>query len=771
LEEERRKEIQEALIGWGVGALGRWAGIAPRACPAAIPETASKWLSTYGKLLSSAWNLKDSKGNELLSIFSLIQAGEAHVEQVFVPARPLSLENLLADDEAHAISPQHLWQEFVAEFERLPAGSDRFDVFAYLFQKYAWSVPCTYDEAGVSLYEEFKALAALVHASDGAEEPAEKLLLVGGDIPGIQSFVYTITSKGAAKGLRGRSFFLQILGDAVVRRLVTDLGLCQGNVVYAAGGNFMVLAPSGAETLDLLRKIRRRINEFMLEAFQGDMTLVLETVEAKPAELFKAEQFKPLREMLGRRVAQAKYQPLVDLAADWNTVFEPRGAGSDKACVVCRVEVDESNSKLQEPTGEVPEGAESSSICYLCDSFRELAEEIRHRGLWLAINEQADVMGTASQTGDGWRDLLTRMTGFEYRFYDSCPATGGTKLIVNRTDFFQMGTFGFNLIANVTPMVEPDDLAYLEEIDPEGKHKAGDIRSFALMAHAASDAGAIERVGVLRMDVDGLGYTFSEWVPTLTMPRLSALSCALDRFFNGYLNLLVRKYGGNDLYIIYAGGDDLFIVGAWHHLPKLAEGIHEAFKAYTGRHPAWSLSGGMTLEGAKFPLYRAAERAGEAEHKAKGYVRQVDEHEHRKDAFCLLGEVVGWEKEEWDVVRNQKDSLLWLVGGNGGGESKRGLSRALLHLLQDIHQLYSTGLRDARRRARKNKEALPNARMYLGRWAWMQAYSLTRMVRRSNDAEAKERLRRLQEAVLRPETVRFSGLAARWAEYLIRKEK
>jgi CRISPR-associated protein Csm1 len=277
------------------------------------------------------------------------------------------------------------------------------------------------------------------------------------------------------------------------------------------------------------------------------------------------------------------------------------------------------------------------------------------------------------------------------------------------------------------------------------------------------------------MDVDGLGRTFSEGVPDLTLPKLSALSGALERFFGGYLNTLVREQSVNDLYVIYAGGDDLFIVGAWHHLPDLAEVICNAFKAFSGSNPALSLSGGLTLEDAKFPLYRAAERAGQAEHKAKDYTRPDD---RAKDAFCFLGTVVGWE--DWDLVRNQKDELLWLVGARENPKNERRLPRALLQIVQSVHGLYHTGLRDARRRVRREnrgrpadkRQSLPKPQMFLGRWTWMKVYSLTRLAERSKRRvpDAPERIGELQKQIMRPATVRYSGLAARWAEYQTRKE-
>jgi len=46
------------------------------------------------------------------------------------------------------------------------------------------------------------------------DREAERYLFVRGDISGVQSFIYTITSKGALRMLRARSFFLEIVAES-----------------------------------------------------------------------------------------------------------------------------------------------------------------------------------------------------------------------------------------------------------------------------------------------------------------------------------------------------------------------------------------------------------------------------------------------------------------------------------------------------------------------------------------------------------------------------
>jgi CRISPR-associated protein Csm1 len=787
-------EVKHALVAYGLEKLASVTG-----------GDAAELLSDLGEIPVVNWqgyeDLLGGTGQQeeevLSSIFSrVVLRDDAHPPLTYLAAQSLALNEKtlfpVSPETARAGSKlDELWSGFAGEYDQLRQrfGQDAdafFEGFYHLYHKWAWAVPCTHGERGVSLFQQWKAVAALVFATreKWADRPAGDFTLIGGDIPGIQDFVYTITSKGAAKGLRGRSFFIQLLGDAIVRRLLADLGLPEANVIYAAGGNFMLLAPVGEETEKTVRRVLRQVNARLVEAIQGDTALVLKSMPVEASDLFTPGRFKGIRDEFGEKIAKAKAQPLRELTDDWATLFKPKGKGSRLSCAVCRIEVDEQSSKPLERTGEVPEGTEPPRICYLCDSFAELARNIRHENLWMTIAEKPEMLETEVQPKDRWTDILEQATGFSYEFNKPQPAGGSTVLALNRLDFLKADAHGFRLLANVTPKTTNDDIRYLrDEAKWEEKDipEKDDIRSFTLLAHAAATAGAIERVGVLRMDVDGLGRVFSEGVPDLTLPKLSALSGALDLFFGGYLNVLVRAQADIDLYIIYAGGDDLFIVGAWHHLPDLAEAIRNQFKAFTGNNSVLSLSGGITLEGAKFPLYRAAERAGEAEGKAKGHTRPDG---GAKDALCFLDTVVGWE--DWELVRSQKDELLWLVGEDERNRAKkeaereRRLPRGLLQNIQSIHRLYRTGLRDARRRIRRDnrkrppdkKLPLPKPKLFFGRWAWMKVYSLTRLADRSKKRvpDAPERIEQLQKEIMQPATVRYSGLAARWAEYQTRKE-
>jgi CRISPR-associated protein Csm1 len=218
------------------------------------------------------------------------------------------------------------------------------------------------------------------------------------------------------------------------------------------------------------------------------------------------------------------------------------------------------------------------------------------------------------------------------------------------------------------------------------------------------------------------------------------------------------------LYIIYAGGDDLFVVGSWDLMPVLAGRVRADFKSYTCQNPHLSISAGITVEGRKFPLYQAAERAGEAEEAAKAHRRNGV----RKDAISFLGLAVKWDAD-WSAVTERVKTIADLVKSDQA-------PKALIQVLESIYAQYEEQIPVEFERRRRNGQSLPEepaSEVYYGPWMWRQAYALTRLADRvgTRNREAEKKVRGLQVNTLLPEQIRQSGLAARWAELLTRKER
>lgn len=83
--------------------------------------------------------------------------------------------------------------------------------------------------------------------SEEANDLKKQFILVKGDISGIQEFIFNVKSKGAAKSLKGRSFFMKVLTEITIRYLFEMFGVNESlrsdYRISTSGGNFFLKLP------------------------------------------------------------------------------------------------------------------------------------------------------------------------------------------------------------------------------------------------------------------------------------------------------------------------------------------------------------------------------------------------------------------------------------------------------------------------------------------------------------------------------------------------
>jgi CRISPR-associated protein Csm1 len=707
--------------------------------------------------------------------------------QKFLPLKalslPLSQETIFPTAETQVSQTAYaaLWAEFsqaarsLSEQNWTEAHQNAYLVgLLDLMQRYTWCVPARYALNGsdVSLYDHSRMTAALAAClvslpslpDPEGDEPAT--LLVGGDISGVQRFIYTITSSGAAKSLRGRSFYLQLLTEVVAHYVLDQLGLPRTNLLYAGGGNFFLLGQVGQE--QKLDQITREISQKLLTTHDGDLHLILAYSRVK-AEQFKEGQFYKAWDKLHEVLNQKKLKPLADLDEDVLTQVLGRGLGvggdEDRICAICGREDDRTKPK--------DSGGDTVRTCRLCESFEELGNKLVKATHLITLYAEPRPHARIERW---WYGLELFGVNFwpvnaneapeEDQYVKLNRALHLIDVAVLKPDARYSQTLEQELAQRKAPQLQT--LRLFTQLVPQNKR--GYPLTFDELAEMTESYGrrwsGLERWGVLRMDVDNLGTLFGSGFQSkqndhaqasnsLTLARLTALSFALRLFFEGWLPELGKATQANKrlldrLYVQYAGGDDLFVVGSWDALPEFALAIQESFAEYVGHNPAVTLSGGVSLATIKYPLYQAADDAEKAEKAAKQF-------REGKNAFCFLGQVVGWE--DFRQVMERAYQLAGWCDDNGP------VSRALLQNLMSIHREY----REGRDKAIKHKKWQPG-QTYWGPWMWHLAYQMARRIESKQIPEPiKEELRKLEKAMLdSPHNIETIGLAARWAQFLIR---
>ena len=776
------------------------------------------WLASYERVQAQEGETggKGKRETVLRSILTRVRGAQT---ARYHPLASLKIdrETLFPRDEANVPTPDYaqVWEDFISDLQKINYPHPR-TLQALLF-KHFWAAPSDRqyeDIPDVSLYHHMTSTAAIalclaraklnedalqtlasalkeLFLAANAKPPRQPVLtdrqmqmlqtpialLVKGDISGTQNFLYLLTSRGAARGLRGRSFYLQLLTETVADWMLRQLNLPLTNRLYVGGGHFYLLVPyANCSDLD---ELRTQIAQKLWQAHEGDLSLNIGYVPVAPIDFVSENMygrgFAKKWEEVADAVNARKLQRWVDLGSEQMAqhLFTPRdeGATAEEICQVCHGEWKAGEDRTDEGVRK----------CRRCASFEDLGKELRDPAylVHFLVNEKPlperprwsevlQAFGTevhiVNRREDGGLQLPTPPEG----------ATGAVLEQVDDTDFLceealQLAdqlrvptAFDFRLLADATPYDE----------------RRGQVADYD---HLAEQSQGVKWLGVLRMDVDSLGDLFRrgfkrtikedgkpEERDDATLSRMATLSGSLRLFFEAYVPLLCRAINtdGRDgkVYLLYAGGDDLFVVGSWSVLPELAQRIRDEFRAFVGGDHV-TISAGIAIEHDKYPLYRLADDAKHAlDDRAKELRRQVNGNGREKDAVCLLGEAMGWE--QFQQVTRWKDELLAMLHASNGREK---VSRALLTRLMEISQLYRANANLQRARLRKGEVTEQQYRSLVDhdRWRWRMVYHLSRFAQRYRSQE--QALQNLKDALSQKGLIQNIHIAARWAELLTRE--
>lgn len=753
---------------------------------------------------------------QLLSIFSVLEADgirQSEAQRRYLPLRPLAVERdvLFPQKEAAKTDVRRdytdLWEGLAAELENLKAVHEQdpdlpsyLESLLILMQRYLWCVPSAYYRSlpDISLYDHGRITAALAAVLNRDEVDAGTLarwrsnpeavednlaLLVGGDISGVQEFIYTITARGATPTLRGRSFYLQMLTDALARYTLRRLALPVTNLIYAGGGSFFLLArPCDAERLP---GIQREISRVFLQQHRGDLYVAVAGVPLAGKAFFDSSMGRKWDDV-HEALRQQKLRRFAELDDDLAALFEPAGHGGneDRLCQVCG----------QEHPGTKPEeesDAESVRKCPSCLAFEKLGDDLRNaRYLVLEEIDTPESQPFAPERPAGtWCETLEYL-GMKVDVSVEPPeqSSDTRRHVFALEDKAASGlrplsrvVVGRRFLVNAAPILTEDDKAELhqimtpaewEEMPPPGK-----VKSFSALEYQSK---GIKRLGVLRMDVDNLGQLFQTgFGKRATLSRIAALSFAVSLYFDGWVSQVVKEVnqfdeqGGDRIYTIYSGGDDLFFVGSWDAMIELAVRIRADLTAYAAGHPGIHASAGVALVGGKYPLYQAAQDAQEAEEAAKNLVWWDEGTRKRKDAISFLGTQLPWQTFglETDRAGNLETAhgLMHTLVKLCTDESRDTTApRAFVRALTDIHRQY-TGAQVQWQERRADSEEIGRPQTFLGPWAWRAAYSLQRLHDRARIEEMKRINEKLPANGYR--MMEWLGVAAGWADLRIRRRE
>lgn len=692
------------------------------------------WLSSGERRDKTNGDKTEDIGKEpLLSIFSITSIDDKNpdIKPHYVPLSPLNLDlnNIFPTEEkSYAISKNSYsihWQNFYNEVTHL--SDDQPSIFLvsrlmYILEKYTITIPSAVyqNQPDITLYHHLKTTSAIasclwrhnlterrldsiingVRNSEKSTLDEMSCLLVAGDVSGIQEFIYSVTSEKALKGLKGRSFYLQLFAEGFTKSIIKQFGLTECNILYSAGGNFFILLPNLEAIKDGLDNIKSSLNKNILSAHRGKLSVNLVYIPVRYGD-FVDYGFGNIWQEAKTKLAYEKRRKFSSLLEDPAWIPKILGhfeqGGERKVCEIC-------GEELQE--GE-------DSPCPLCKSFEELAYDLPRARF---IQEEFVNPHELKERAKTWEELLGAM-GIRFSLLPEATKKENAYLL-NSSDFSHRGYAGFRFLAQSAPMVG-NNVMTLEEI--------------------ASNSSGIKKWGILRADVDNLGKIFSRGIPThlKTISRMTMLSEMLTLFFNAHVEAIARSIDFKDrLYIIYSGGDDLLAIGEWSILPNFIKKLYEDFQAFTARK--LTLSASIYIAPAiKFPVYQSADYSKSLLEEAKTGV---------KNKLNFLGKNIPWK--ELEKLEEIKDKIINLLDEKGPK-----LPRSLLQII------YQGWL---------EKERVEKGEIGMIR-IWRFLYAMKRLKERY--PQYVEQIDELEKSVMiNKELYPYLDVAARWAEFLTRKE-
>ena len=457
------------------------------------------------------------------------------------------------------------------------------------------------------------------------------------DISGIQSFIYTIGEKGALKGLRARSFYLEIMMEHIVDELLEKLSLSRANLIYTGGGHCYLLLANTDDTRDILEHYEKSLNHWMMEHFDTALYVACGYAKANANALRNMPKgsYSDLYLTISKMISEKKSNRY---NADMIRNLNSRKHEGERECKVCR--------RIARLTDDK---------CQVCLALEKMSGSILYENYFTVMSEpDKDALPLPENrylAADTKESLLKRMESENYvRCYTKNEIYTGkhvtTKLWV-------------------------------------GDYTTGDT-----FEKLAEQAKGVERIGILRADVDNLGTTFVYGLQRpdgddkyVTLSRTSTLSRQLSLFFKCYINEILRKgtadnFGGSGerkAVIVYSGGDDVFLAGAWNDVIAAFMDIRNALEKFT--QGTLTISGGVGIYDAKYPLNVMAKEVERLEDRSK--------HVEGKNAVTLFDETHAYP---WNVfIQNVVTEKIGVLKNYFDQNDEHGMG-FLYHLMELLRE-------------------------------------------------------------------------------------
>lgn len=494
-------------------------------------------------------------------------------------------------------------------------------------------------------------LRSELYENEAAFLGKQAFLMYSCDISGIQSFIYSITSSGALKSLRGRSFALEMLMEHFIDELLEAAGLSRANLIYSGGGHCYILLPNTKAAKKAADDCGSMMRGWLIDHYGTSLYFASAYVPCSANDLMNIpagkNPYSTIFISLSRAISSAK---LHRYTADEIRRLNAQSC-SENECKICGKSA-------------------SGELCSDCAVFINIGKE-------LVCGKKLVILTDTPTGGIDW-ELPSLMHGKVYLNFSCRPeAVGIVRFHTVNDDSEDMYGEGFTGDISVGNYCYDGDLS-------------------RLLDSARSEDGGIKRIAVCRADVDNLGAAFisgfvdkkaksqEEANRFVTISRTAAFSRYMSLYFKRYINEILFSDGGfrlngkggdRKVNIVYSGGDDIFLIGVWDDVIESAVTLRDSFRRYC--LGALTISAGIGVFRVKHPISDAALSTADLEDAAKS--RRGRDGALIKDGIALFDTgkdfIFGWD-EFCEKVVGEKLALImeYIGGGNEPDQVQHGMS-------------------------------------------------------------------------------------------------
>lgn len=477
------------------------------------------------------------------------------------------------------------------------------------------------------LNNDFKFIQNLYNQLNGKEENTQILGLIKADISGIQNFIFNTPYDKALKQLKGKSFYLELLLELLVKYIIKQENLTQANILMIGGGHFYLLTP--AKTIDKVNDYQKFIDHLLYSAHKNNLSIILTGMKMNFNNI---KHFSKSLQEINRIHEGNKNRKMRTLVFEKPDFFDPHKPAINH-CPYCDKEL------IQEE-------------CDLCNSFAELASKLS-RNNYIIIH-QTNIKNYQNITNNITNiSQVFEALGFKIDF--SLTKNGNSYKIKEK----YKGSFEkYITIANYIPQTNNTD-------ENEGPYRIKEISEIAQLSKG------IKRWGILKGDVDSLGKVFltiADPKEPSSLSKIITLSYEIKTFFSIVVEKLVENEFPNCL-IVYSGGDDFLIIGPYNELYELSFTINNEFRKWADGNLTLTMAFVIAVD-EKHPVYRVAAQAD--------YYLDISKDEG-KNAINIMGKTIKWS--ELDLFRKIVEKIENII------EQKKGSKSIINYLIQSSYYL------------------------------------------------------------------------------------